>query len=266
MVYMARDEKVRMHFRVALRQYAEGWNRNLRRSARGVAHVDINEQYGDVLISVENMKYLGTAPNGLPYYYEGWIVLSNGYKISIGPISIDAKGCGKSYWRFNPDNIAGVGAKGSDIRGFAMTEEVMDASPYPSNGYVLIGCLNEENNSLQPPTAPATSEVYSLYPHLCTPQTAVLPADPRVGTKGLILGINSLPYSWHSVNIPGKLNESSFLFGFQASEAGLERIAFAFPGVAEQPAMQSEPGEWRSSGTQSPPGYWIYYRDPHFVA
>jgi hypothetical protein len=272
MVYMARDGKVRMHFRVALRQYAEGWNLNLRRSARGVAHVDINEQYGDVLISVENMKYLGNAPNGLPYYYAGWMVLSNGYKISMGPISIDAKGCGKSYWRFNPENIAGVGAKRNDIHGFAMTEEVMDASPYPSNGYVLLGCLDKENNCLQPPTMPSSPEVYPSNPYPHSPATAVWPASLNVGIMGQTPGnvaldpISYLPYSWCPMGIPGMQDKSSFLFGFRASETGLVRIAFAFPGVAGQPAMQDESGEWRPSGTESPPGYWIYYRDPHFVA
>lgn len=244
---MARHEKRKTHFRITLRENTEGMEASNRRSPKGAAHVDIGEEYGEVLVSVENLKYLGNAQNSLPYYYEGWLVFNNGYKISTGPISIDGKGAGKSYWRFIPDNIAGTGARVQDIRGFAVTIEVMDGNPYPSNTYALIGYRNEPANQPQPPAVP-------IYPNPYPPK----PCWPTGPAVNLMEQSNIRPgsaYCWWEMAMPNARNAAPLLFGYSMNEAGIDQVAFGIPGLAEYPVSSGEAGEWQD-------GYWMYYHTP----
>jgi len=266
---MARGEKRKLHYRVVLGEYTEGMNFNPRRSARGVVHVDIGEQYGEVQISVENLKYLGNALDGLPYYYEGWMILGNGFKMSMGPISTDNRGSGKSFWRFPLGRVAGTGITPEDIKGFAVTAETMTETLYPSNSYILVGSVNEKEDCLKPPGIPPIQYPLnsSIFPNPYGPNYPVWPAaEPGVEIYGYnILSFEQLPYQWWEISTPGMRSTSDLLFGYRMGNEGIERVAFGFPGMPDRPALPEENGEWLPAAEENTPGYWIYYRDPQIA-
>jgi hypothetical protein len=259
---MVRAENYKKHFRVILRAYKDGGGANARRSVKGIAHVDVDGDRGDILLSVENLKYLGMAPNGQPYYYEGWLVLKRGNKVSLGPISVDAKGNGKTYWEFNSGNIAGTGSGIGDIAGFIVSVEMMDGNPYPSNILVLTGTLEEKG--VKPPPQP----VFPKQPYVSPYQSPVSwmsgYGDAGVPNPGISASMptNQYPYSWWQMQSPGVRHDLAFLFGLGMGNTGIERVAFGFSGSPDQPVSPDEAGNWQATGINNPQGYWIYYREP----
>lgn len=244
---MGKSGKNRM--RVVLQETREDVSSSLRRSAKGSVHIVVGEKYGEALLGVENLRYLGTAPNGLPYYYAGWMILADGYKISMGPVSIDAKGNGKGYWRFSAATGGNPGITVSEIAGFAVTVEAMDGRAYSTALVVLSGTVRQEKDVLGPN-------------YVCrTNQWSKQPAEPAGMVKKVTVNRASLPYSWWPVWMPGSCTkEAPLLFGYHMCDTGVERVAFAFPGLPDQPVITGEVGEWRPTGADNPHGYWIYHR------
>lgn len=254
---MARVDRSKAHFRVVLRESREGVSRNLRRAAKGIIYVDVGEKYGEILLTVENLKYLGTAPNRLPYYYEGWMILNNGYKLSMGPVSIDGKGSGKNYWRFASVAAGNTGIAISEIAGFAVTMEAMDGNPYPTDLVVLAGTVSKEETTPRPPLTPG----YTNQPYDGTQRPAGTTGATHKGAGGKPASPAYIPYSWWPVCMPGmSTQEAPFLFGYPAGKSGVERVAFGFPGLPDRPALTNEAGEWRPTGTDNAHGYWVYHR------
>lgn len=248
---MGKGGKCETRFRVGLQAVREDVRGNLRRPARGVAGVEIGEQYGEVLLSVENLRYLGTASNGRPYFYEGWMILNTGCKIDMGPISTDCKGNGKGYWRFAAAGPGTGGIATGDIAGFMVTVAAREGNPYPAELVVLAGMLHE--------TAPA--------PFLpgCTGQVASPQSTPAATVKKEVrdpLACRAnIPDNWWPVRQPGVQAKAPFLFGYRLCGQNIERVAFGFPGVPDRPALTGEVGEWRPTGSDNPFGYWVYYRE-----
>lgn len=244
---MGKGVMKRTHFQVILRESREGIGGNLRRPARGSVNIIVGEEYGEALLGVGNLRYLGTTPNGWPYYYAGWMILANGNKISMGPVSTDAKGNGKGYWRFSTATTGNPGIAVSEIAGFAVTVEAMGGNPYPTALVVLAGTVIKEKAALGPG--------YTGRPNPGTQR----PVEP-VGMvkKGVD---NILPYSWWPVWTPGMCaKEAPLLFGYRMCDSGAERVAFGFPGLPDQPVLTGEVGEWHPTGKGNPHGYWIYHR------
>lgn len=247
---MAKDDKYRTRFRITLREVRNDVNRNLRRIAKGSACVVIGKQYGEVLLTVENLKYLGVTPQGAPYYYEGWMILANGYEISMGPVSVDDKGEGRGYWRFAAANTNCVGIKVAEIAGFAVTVALRDNKPYMPKLVVLSGMISTTGNTSKMALEAGCAN------------------SPGGGQQGelvnkLKVNIPSIKTqtidSWWPVWPPGvNQKETPFLFGCRMGNAGIEDVIFGFPGFPDQPVLTGKWGEWQSTGMDNPPGYWIY--------
>jgi hypothetical protein len=255
-----REEKSKAHFRVTLREYQEGVGLNIRRATKGIAHVQVCGQSGEILLSVENLKYLGLASNGRPFYYEGWIVLKNGARISMGPISVNSKGLGKSCWQFTTNNISNTGAKTGDIAGVAVTVEMMHDRPQARSDYVLFGELNKGDElCFKPLPMPSSSKGFAGSPSMMAAMEIMRQATFASAA------ITKLPYHWQQVHVPGEQNVTPFMFGYRMDNTGIERLAFGFPGSFEQPPSCGEGGEWYPSGQEVPQGHWVYYREPYIA-
>lgn|GEM_PF-6753877 len=254
-----REEKGKANFRVTLREYQEGVGLNIRRATKGIAHVQVCGQFGDILLAVENLKYLGLAPNGRPFYYEGWIVLKNGARISMGPISVNAKGLGKSCWKFTINNISNTGARIEDVAGFAVTVEMMNNQAEASGNYVLFGELSKREEPCFKPLPMYGSSKKSLG----SPSMLEAIEIMRQGTLSSA-AISKLSYHWHRMHALEEQNDTTFMFGYCMDNMGIERLAFGFPGPFEQPPSSNEAGEWYPSGQEAPQGHWVYYREPSY--
>lgn len=249
---MGKGGKCETRFRVVLQAVREDVRTNLRRPAQGVAWVESGVQYGEVLLSVENLRYLGTASDGRPYFYEGWMILDTGWKIDMGPISTDRKGNGKVYWRFAAAGPGTGGIAAGDIAGFMVTVAVREGSSYPAELVVLAG--------MPQGTAPAS------LPHGQTGQVAAQPQavpagrEKREGQDLLACRMHG-PDNWWPVKPPGVQAKAPFLFGYRLRGQHIERVAFGFPGIPDCPVLPGEVGEWRPTGADNPFGYWVYYRE-----
>mgnify|MGYP006924666892 CR=1 FL=1 len=248
---MGKGGKCETHFRVALQAVREDVRGNLRRAAKGVACVEIGEQYGEVLLSVENLRYLGTAPNGWPYFYEGWMILDTGCKIDMGPISTDCKGNGKGYWRFAAAGPGNGGIAAGDVAGFMVTVAARECRLYPAELVVLAGML--------PKTVPAPCLPGCDGQVASQPQSA--PAATVKKARDQLACQRNIPDNWWPVRQPGVQAKAPLLFGYRLCGQNIERVAFGFPGVPDRPVLKGEVGEWRPTGSDNPYGYWVYYRE-----
>lgn len=259
---MAREEKSKTHLRVTLREFQDGLALNSRRNIKGIAHINFCGPSGEVLIAVENLKYLGSAPNGRPYYYEGWLILRNGKRVGMGPISVDSKGCGKSFWRLNTEDINLKDVEAKQIVAVAITMEVLNEQPLGKT-YALLGELynnegdhNEE--SLMPSLAKETGQPAENMHNSIISAMEIMRQAIRASTLAA-----KPPYNWHRVQVPGSAGYMPLLFGYQLGDKGIERLAFGVPGLSKQPPSQSEVGEWYPLGPEAVHGHWVYFREPH---
>lgn len=244
---MGKEAKCKGRFRVALQAVRDDVRGNCRRQARGSACVEIGMQYGEVLLTVENLRYLGTTPDGRPYFYEGWMILSNGCRIDMGPISTDGKGNGKDYWRFVTAAPDTGGIAAGDIAGFVVSVAAPGGRENSAELVVLAGMLM--------PTVPGP-----LIPGYTAAQGKTIPvAAPE---KGATDCRPYIPYSWWPFWRPGvQAKEAPVLFGYRQCGQDVDRVAFGFPGVPDRPVLKGEVGEWRPTGSNNPYGYWVYHRE-----
>lgn len=241
-------DKDKTHFRVTLEASREDVRGNLRRTAKGIAYVNRGVDCGEALLVVENLKYLGTASDGLPYYYAGWLTLANGHKVSIGPVSIDNKGNGKVYWRFALARAGSPGIELRQITGFAVTVETMGVSAYARSVIVLSGMVRKGEAS-----AHKKSALDCKTPSAGMARTAHNNVNNKVPKH--------MSYSWWPLWKPGEsTKEAPFLFGYRVCNAGVEQVAFGIPGTADCPLPTGEAGEWLPTGTDVSSGYWVYHQ------
>jgi hypothetical protein len=167
----------------------------------------------------------------------------------MGPVSTDARGNGKGYWRFIAATADNPGLEISEIAGFAVTVEAVDGNPYTTALVVLAGTVAREKAALEPG--------YAGRPNLWTQQ----PVKSTGMMKKEAGNMGYFPYSWWPVRTPGMgAKEAPLLFGYNMCDGGAGRVAFGFPGLPDRPVLTGEVGEWRPTGTDNPNGYWIYHR------